>query len=160
MHDAAGVRLGHGVAGLNHVVHRVLDADDRAPLHFGEVVPFEVLHHHIRSAVLHSAHVDDARDVLVLDLHRRPRLTDEALRHLFVPGLVGVEEFDRDALVQLHVGRGDDHAHAALAEHAIDAVFSGQQRAGCQRQAFEVVFAHGQLIGRTDPPSPSSLNLQ
>ena len=68
--------------------------------------------------------VDDARDVLALDLHRRARLAREARDGLGVAERLGQEELERDLLVELDVVRGDDDAHAAGAEDALDAVLA------------------------------------
>ena len=42
---------------------------------------------------------------------------------------LGQQELDRDALVELEVRRRDDHAHAALAEDALDPQLSRDDRA-------------------------------
>jgi hypothetical protein len=88
--------------------------------------PLEVLHDHVRRAVLERAHVDHARDVLALDLHRRPRLAREAGDRLGVAERLGQEELERDLLVELDVVRGDDDPHPADAEDALDAVLAGE----------------------------------
>jgi hypothetical protein len=62
--------------------------------------------------------------VLALEAHGRARFALEALDDL---GRGAVEEqFYRYPLVELHVKRGDDDAHAALTEHALDPVLPGE----------------------------------
>ena len=77
--DAERVRVGDGDAGLEHELDRLLERERAALLeHGGEVAPLEVLHHHVRSAGLERADVEDAGHVLARDLHRGPGLAGEA----------------------------------------------------------------------------------
>ena len=89
-----------------------------------EVRAHEVLHHHVGRAVLQLAHVDHPRDVVALEARRRARLAQEALHHL--AARAGEEELDGHLLPQRDVRRRHDHAHAALPEHALDAVLAGE----------------------------------
>jgi len=67
--------------------------------------------------------------VLALDLDRGPRLARETFHCLWIGQGVRQQELERYALVQLQMGRGHDHAHPALAEHALDPELSGQNLA-------------------------------
>ena len=115
VHDAERVRLGDGLARLQHelggLLHRQRAALARARPTRSR--PCEVLHDHVRSAVVERAHVDDARHVLALDLHRRARLALEAGDGVAVLQHLGQQELDRHPLVELQVMGGDDDAHAA-----------------------------------------------
>ena len=76
--DAERVRLGDGLARLEHELDGLLDRQrTRSARAAREVAPLQVLHHDVRSAGLQRPHVDDARDVLALDLDRRAGLADE-----------------------------------------------------------------------------------
>ena len=83
-------------------------------------------------AVLERADVDHARDVLALDAAppRAPR-AGSARRRSACSRSSGQQELERDALVELEVPRRDDDAHAALAEHALDAVLAREHLALC-----------------------------
>lgn len=127
MDDPERVRLADRLAGLEHELDRLLDGE-RAPLlePRGQIAAVEVLHHHVRRAALELADVADARDVLALDLHRRPRLALEAPHRLGVGEHLGQEKLQRDLLVELEVMRLHDDPHAADAEHLVDTVLSGE----------------------------------
>ena len=56
--------------------------------------------------------------------HGGPRLAQEAAPDLGVVQHLGEQELDRDPLAELEVRGRDDDAHAALAEHALDAVLA------------------------------------
>ena len=92
-----------------------------------EVVALEVLHDHVRRAVLERADVEHARDVLALELAAAaaPRGRSARATSGFCSA-VGQEELDRDALLELEVRRRDDDAHAALPEDALDAVLADE----------------------------------
>ncbi len=129
--DAVRVGLGEGLAGLQHVLDGLLSAERAALLdEVREVAAFEVLHLHERRAVLEHADVGDLGDVLARDLARGLGLAAEALDELSVLEHLGEQEFQRDLLVELEVGRRDDDAHAALSEDPIDTVFPREHRAG------------------------------
>ena len=52
--------------------------------HVAEVLALEVLHHHVRAAVLELADVEHARDVLAAQARRGARLALEAAERLGV----------------------------------------------------------------------------
>ncbi len=126
MDDARGVRLGERLAGLEDVLdgrlrgHRPARAE-----RVGEVAARQVLHHHVRRAGLERPDVGHARHVLALDLHRGARLAQEALGERARLRRLRQQQLDRDPLLQLEVGRGDDDAHPAGADHPLDAVLPG-----------------------------------
>ena len=72
------------------------------------------------AAVLGRAEVGDVDDVRVADARRRARLAPEALDQVLLPSSTRVQDLDRDALADLDVLGGVDHAHAALADLAQD----------------------------------------
>src|SRR5262249_2895757 len=92
----------------------------------GQVSSIEVLHDHVRRAVLERADVAHARDVFVLDADRGLRLATEARDGFRVREHLREEKLDRDFVVELDVLRGDDDAHAPDSEHLADAVFAGE----------------------------------
>ena len=94
--------------------------------HAAEIPAFQILHHDVRRAVRKRADIDDSRDVLALDLHRGPRFPSEAGHGLAVVECLRQEKLQRHFLVELHVMRGDDHAHAPGAENSFDPVFAGE----------------------------------
>ena len=110
--------------------------------HAREIAALEVLHHHVRRAGLERADVDDARDVLALDLRRGARLAGEARDDLGVRRGLRQEELERDALAELEVHRRDDDAHPAAAEDALDPVLAGEDVARSR--------SAGAFIGRRD----------
>ena len=127
MDDPAAVRLGDRLAGLEHERHRVRDIHRSAPLELrGEVSAVEVLHDHVRRAGLEGADVRHARDVLALDLHGGLRFAEEARRALGLLRDLEEQELQGDALLELHVGRRDDDAHAAFPDDALDPVLAGE----------------------------------
>ena len=64
MDDAQRVRLGERLAGLEHVVDGRVDRQRtcRCGALLAEVAALEVLHHHVRRAVVELADVDHARE--------------------------------------------------------------------------------------------------
>ena len=69
------------------------------------------------SARRQLADVEDARDVLALEPHRGARLAEEALdRRRARRAASGSRNLIATLLVELEVARGDDDAHAALAD--------------------------------------------
>ena len=114
-------------------------------------------------AVVERPHVGHARDVLALDARRGARLAEEARDRVRL--LVGVRfahELERDALLEVQVGRDDDPAHAAFAEQALDAVLAGEHRPGRKRHRGRGdavgLAAHWQVS--TPPPSGSTVASQ
>ena len=45
---------------------------------------------------------------------------EEALHHLSLAGELRTHDLHRDALCEVHVGGGQDHAHPSGAEHTLD----------------------------------------
>ena len=68
-----------------------------------EVAALEVLHHHVGRAGLERADVDDAGDVLALELHGRARLAEEARDRLGVPSPSGSRNLSATRCVELEV---------------------------------------------------------
>ena len=64
--------------------------------------------------------------MLALELHGGARLAQEARDRVLVAERLVAQELDRDELVELDVPRGDDDAHPARAEHALDPVLAGE----------------------------------
>ena len=128
VHDAEDVRLGDGLARLEHVVDRD-DARQRTALleEHVEVRPVEILHDEIGPTVA-VADVEDAHDVLAADLGRRASLPHEARGELRVRRELGQEKLDGHALLELQMRRREDDGHAALPEWPIDAVFAVEDR--------------------------------
>ncbi len=128
MDDAERVRLGDRVARLEDEVDRLLDAAT-APVALSQPARSPPSRYSMTmygapfSSVPTSMH---ARDVLALDLDRGARLAREAGDGLGVAERLGQEELEGDLLVELDVVRRDDDAHAAHAEHPLDAVLAGQ----------------------------------
>ena len=125
MNDTDCVRARDGLADLEHHSGGLQDRHlPFFPQDPREIAADEVLHHDERRAALGRGRVQHADDVLALDLRDRARLAGEALgMHLVARGL-RPEHLDRDKLVQALVPRGDDEAHAAGADHALDDVIS------------------------------------
>jgi hypothetical protein len=127
MNDAEGVRLGDRFTRLQHEIHGVYHGKRAAVCdRRREILALEVLHHHVRRAGLERAHVCYACDVLALDFHGRARFPRKAHHRILIVQRFRQQELDRDALVEVQVMRGDDNAHTADAEHAVDAVFAGE----------------------------------
>ena len=125
MHDPERVRLGDRLARLQHVADGAGHRERAAPRHgFGQILALEILHHHVRRARRERADIGDARDVLALDLHRGPCLANKPVHDLRMTEHLRQQELERDTSLQLHVRRRDDHAHAADAEHALDAILA------------------------------------
>ena len=130
MHDAACVRLVHGAAGLQHVAHSL--ADRHLPALgqlLGEILPVEVFHDHERHAGGQHVHVGDPRHIAAPQLDGGARLTLESADDLRVGEHARVQHLDREALVEPLVPRLEHHAHAALAEHALDPILAGDDLA-------------------------------
>ncbi len=125
MDDAELVRLGDREARLQHVVrhelrrHRPVRAQHRS-----EILAVEQLHHDVRRAVVERADIGHPAHVLAAQLSRRPRLAREALDDTGRVDHRGVQELERDRSAERQVRGGDDDAHTALAEHALDAVLA------------------------------------
>ena len=125
VNDSQRMGVGHGDAGLQHEFDGLLDGQGPPLLDpGGEIAALQVLHDHVRRAVLQRADVADASDVLALDLHRRPGFLDEPRHGLRVPEGLRMEELESDLLVELDMPGRDDDAHAAHTEDLVDPVLA------------------------------------
>ena len=104
-----GVRGGEAALALEHLAQRLAA---------------EHLHDDERIIELGLAEVEHAHDGSVPDARRGPRLLEQAARGLGRRQLAA-DELDRDVHVELEVPRQPHGAHAALAEHAGQAVLLG-----------------------------------
>jgi len=107
---------------------RALLADQRL-----QVASLDVAHGAVQQSVL-LAGVVDGDDVRVVDRRRQPGLTNEPLAECVVLGQVGAQHLERDLVAEPHVLRPVDHAHAAPAEHPLDAV-GGELRSDARHLA-------------------------
>ncbi len=131
MHDPERVRFGDRVARLEDVFGDEMSGERTRAGELGsEVVPLEVLHDDVRRAVVERARVEHAADVLAPQLHRRARLALESGACVRIRERARKHQLDGDALIQIEVGGGHHHSHAASAEHALDAVLATEQIAG------------------------------
>ena len=129
--DAERVRVRDGLAGLEDEVDRLLDRQEATLLEpRREVESLEVVHHDVGTAVLQLPHVGHAGHVLSLDLGRRPGLLEKAADEDGLLEGLGQQELQRDPLVELEVMRGDDDAHPARPQDALDTVLARQHHAG------------------------------
>ncbi len=71
-----------------------------------------------------SPDVDDARDVLALDLDRRAGLAEKARYGLVAERAPREQELQSNLLVELDVVSSNHHAHASGAKHALHAVLA------------------------------------
>ncbi len=125
MHDAERVRLGDGLARLQHVVAGDLDRQrSLAREHARQVRALEVLHDEVGQAGLQPAHVEHVGDVIAPELGHRARLAKEPLGNRCVLRERGMYELDGDELVELCVTGCDDDPHPTLADDVLDAVLA------------------------------------
>ena len=120
---------------------RPVRLDDRA-----QVGALEVLHHDVRLAeevTVQLADIDHARDVITLELGRRPRLAHEPLHDLVALQHLGQQHLDRDGLTELDMGGLEHHAHPPLADHPVDTVLAEQHRAGWRKAMSAGTLASG-----------------
>jgi hypothetical protein len=87
----------------------------------------QVLHDHARRAARQADDLVHLGDVLAAEAGERAGLAQEALLRLAARERLRREELQRDELAALGVSGREDRAHAALAEHALDAVLPQQQ---------------------------------
>ncbi len=121
MDDPGAVRLGDGLAGLEDVADRARRLERALVLEeAAQIDAIEVLHHDERHAVGEAADVVDARDVLALEAHRRPRLAEESLDGAGQDRELGQHQLQGASLEEVDVGRGDDHPHPTAPEHPLD----------------------------------------
>ena len=100
MHDPGSVRLRERVDRLERVVGDLGDGEDPPLVEDArEVRPVEVLEDHVRRAGRELPDVEDAGDVVPLNLRRGARLVHEAGRRLLGAHELSEEELHGDALV-------------------------------------------------------------
>ena len=127
MNDAERVGLRHAFARLDHQVdHRHWHLRSVMPEDLVEVVALQKLHHHEGRVVRQRPDIHDARDVLATQLDRRLCFAEEPLHGRRTLRHARDENLDRDRLVQIEVGRANDPAHAAHADHFLDSVLAEQ----------------------------------
>ena len=92
-------------------------------------VALDELHDRVRHAVWSRTEVVDVDDIGVADPRRRLGLADESLDHVLIAGHIAFEDLYRHHLLDDDVLGQKHHAHAALAELALDLVAAVQDRA-------------------------------
>src|SRR6478752_2391590 len=158
MHDAERVRFEQAVASLQHVIDGFLHWQ-RAVFgqHRRQVAAFEPLHHDVRRARVETSDVEHAHDVGAAQLGGGARLEQHAAHDLFVARQVVADDFDRDRRVELEVGRGQHHSHAADAELGVDAVLAAHDvtlryaGSGNTRGLVVAIFGHGCEVSPGNP---------
>ena len=95
-----------------------------------QILTLEILHDDVRRAIFQDADIEDAGDVLALQANRRAGLALKALDDILILQRVGMNELQRDHLVEMQVPRRDDDPHPAGSEGALDAVLLGEHIAG------------------------------
>ncbi len=125
VHDPVVVRAAERAGDLDRVRHRL--GHRQAPVAADAVLQrlaLDVLEDDVRrreavvSLALLLARVDDADDVLVVELGDRARLAAEALELIGVAGDLAVHELDRDLALEHRVERPVDRRHAACSTFA------------------------------------------
>jgi hypothetical protein len=86
-----------------------------------EVLAVEQLHHEVGRTAVEPPDVEHPADVVAAQPRAGLGLAQEPRDHAGVLGHRLVQHLDGNALLELKVGRDRDHAHAALAEDALDA---------------------------------------
>lgn len=94
-----------------------------------EVVSREQLVHHEGRSIGRATHVERRDHVRMIERRHRARLVLEAPSHFRALCVLRVEHLERHASTEQLVLRLVDHAHAARAETATDAVATAEQRA-------------------------------
>jgi len=125
VNDAERVRLGHRFARLQDEFDCLL-ARDRAPLvhPLCEIFALQVLHDHVRAAIVERANIAHARNVLTFDLRGGTRLAFETSHCLAIAQRFGVQQLDRHTLIEAEMSRRNDSTHASGSEDALDTVFA------------------------------------
>lgn len=150
MNDADRVRGRNALARLKNVAHGV--GNRRGPScfqHRAQIGAVEVLHHQIWHAGLEGRHITDARHVLAANAGCRSGLAHEARAGLRSAG--GKQELQRDALLQVNVGRGHDDAHATPAEDLLDAVLPADDLTHLDEVGHSALIASRPRRGRQGP---------
>src|SRR5262249_45101972 len=131
VHDPCRVCLTHSLAGLEHVLDRLVEGQPPFPLEERcQILPLEELHDDVGGFVLEGADVDHMGDMLALQVRNRARLSQEASARLPAGGPAGEHQLERDELPELEVRRGDDDAHGPCAEDALYTVLASEDVAG------------------------------
>src|SRR4029078_12973527 len=131
-------------AGLEHIAYGFVDWE--RPLlgqHRLEVLALQVLHHQEGLALVAVIDVEDADRVLATQFRRGSRFSREALYEVAAVRRLRAKQLDRDALTHAKVRRQNDDAHAARAEHTLDAVFRAQHVPRSERERGDVVGLDG-----------------
>jgi len=95
-----------------------------------ERLAFEQRHHEKGLAALVVADVDDIHDSLVSQRGERARFEQESADGALVRSAIGAQPLEREAPSEQLVTNTVDHAHAALAEQAFDAVSTRDSLSG------------------------------
>ncbi len=128
MDDAESMCFGEAFAGLENDVDRIFEGERSGVTKaLRERLAAQVFHDEVGLSVFERTHVHQARDVLAPQTDRDARLASKA-RDGVASG-PGRQELQRDALAELEVQRGDDDAHSAAADDALDAVLVRDHRA-------------------------------
>ena len=131
MQDAAFVRGGEPGTDLpGELDGLVLGQSSDTPEERGQILAVDVLHRQEMQALDHAEVVDPA-DIRMRHLPRDAYFVAESDQRGFAD-VRRRQKLQRDGLVEDHVERFVDLAHAAAAEQAEDAVAAGQDRAGVE----------------------------
>jgi hypothetical protein len=144
MHDADGMRLGHGVAGLQNAVYGRFDRHRAARFEHGsEIAPIEIFHHDIRRARVEGAHVEDPSYVIAAQANGCPGLAAETLDQSRLGETRVEHELERDPLVKLQMSRRDHDSHATDSENPVNSVLPGQNVARLNRKPARWILGTG-----------------
>jgi hypothetical protein len=123
MHDRDLVHRFERVDELDHDVDRLQQVERSLLHHLAQRRPFEQLHDAgDPQRGLGLDEVEDVDDVRMTDRVDDPGLVEEARDVLGVRRVRALEDFDRGAPTEPHVRRGVHAAHAAVADHLIEAI--------------------------------------
>ena len=89
-----------------------------------QVLAGHELHHEIRGAVRQRAVVEHRHDRRMLQARHDLRLAPEARARVRIGEQVGAHDLDRDRALEPQIPRAKHRAHAALADHRVDAVLA------------------------------------
>ena len=138
VHQPVGVRRGERGGHLRADAQRHLHRQVAALEPFVQRAAVQQLHHDVRDevalGVLGLAVVVDARDVRVGEPGRRPRLGERAPPRVGVAGVLGRQQLHRHLTIEHLVIGAPDHAHAARAEDAPEAVAGSENLIGHECQ--------------------------
>ena len=120
----AAIAFSNRIATLGR--RRPVGASDR------QVASPHELHHQKRGAAAERAVVEHRHDAGVLKARHDLRLAPEPRPRVGVGQQFGAHDFDRDVALEPHVVRAINGAHAAAAQHAIDAILRRPRRAAAR----------------------------